>query len=214
MIEMSDITLCVDENQLNYYETIGASVEKINIFRNPLSSIDDISFLENYLPKRIEKKSVVYVGVSFFDKDLVEIAASDNKYAEFIIIGPFDYKSHYNIRYVGSLKKNEFEKYLLSANVGIAPIKQSELDVKYGYTGKIISYMKYLLPIVATNSSNYLGVEGFITCKNDSKEFSNNVRKCLDMSIEERLSLRDGYLSILKKFEYKHCMKEFYTFLD
>ena len=169
--------------------------------------------MKSYTPQCGLEKSVVYVGVSFYDRELVENAASRNKDAIFYIIGPFEYSSHDNVCYLGSLKKNDFEKYLLNATVGIAPIIQPEKDVLYGYTGKIISYMKYLLPVVATNSSNYLNVDGFYIC-HEADEFARRIRACLDMTNDERLRLKNGYLSVLTKFELNQCKKVLMNYIN
>ena len=206
MIKKSHVTLCVDENQLNYYKELGIEGSKLKILNNPLSNDEDISFLKNYSP--VSSNNVVYVGVSFCDFEYIEYAAKLNHNLSFYVIGPFNMKSHDNIVYTGPLSKNEFESYLLNAKVAIAPVKLTSNFNLYGYTGKIILYMKYLLPIVATNFSNYLEVKGIYNVKS-KEEFSSQISILSQVSIDYRERLRKDYLKVLEKFTYVSAEKKF-----
>ena len=147
-----------------------------------------------------KQKTVVYVGISGVDLEMIEYAASQIKNATFVVVGPFDRKSHDNIVFLGSLSNKEFLPIVEKSSVGINPIlenvfdKQNQLAV--GYTRKIIRYMKYLLPVVTTCSCNYLNLDGFYVAK-DKDEFCRYVNKALQYSAEERINLRLGYMKPL-----------------
>lgn len=206
MIQKSNITLCVDENQINYYKNLGVKNDKLKIMRNPLSTDDDIDFLKNYNP--VSSNNVVYIGVSFCDLDYIEYAAKLNSNLNFYIIGPFNKKSHDNIVYTDPLTKNEFESYLINAQVAIAPVKPTSKFNLYGYTGKIIMYMKYLLPIVTTNFSNYLGVKGIYNTESE-EEFSSRLTELSHMTVDERKKLKNDYLRVLNNFTYNNAEEVF-----
>lgn len=213
MIETADVTLCVDENQLKYYLKFVDKKEKLDILRNPLSTKEDILFLKNIKPHESLKKSLVYVGTSFLDIELIEYAALKNQDADFIIIGPFNKKSHDNVKYLGTLNKEQYVSYLEQANVGINPLAINNNIMPYGYTRKIISYMTYLLPVVTTNSANYLNVDGFFVAKNKD-EFSDYIKETLAYSIDERLSLKKGYMRVMEEFLEENVEQKFKTILE
>lgn len=209
MIEIADITYCVDENQRNYYTNHSSYHNKLQILRNPVASEQDILELRNYVPEETKRKSVVYLGVSGVDLELIESTAKHYQDVTFVVIGPFDKKSHDNVVYTGALKKDEYHVYLKEAAVGIQPMRKSLKGlVKFGYTKKIILYMKYLLPIVATGSDNYLNTEGFFTAEN-ADEFITLVGKALSYSLNERIELREGYLEVLEEFVDLKCKEQF-----
>lgn len=209
MIETADMTYCVDENQLRYYIKLGADRSKMKILRNPLTRQDDIRFLNEWKPKAQSIKSVVYVGVSGVDLELIEYAAMKNPNAQFIVIGPFRRKSYGNVQYIGSLMEEEFKSYLEWASVGIQPMRDSfKGKIQVGYTKKIIKYMNYLLPIVTTYSDNYLNVKGFMVADN-KEEFAKLVEEALTYSLEDREGLREDYHRVLDLFLDKKCETQF-----
>lgn len=206
MIKNSNCVLCVDENQINYYKKLGVESSKLKILRNPLSTNEDITILKNYNP--VQSKNIVYIGASFCDFEFIEYAASQNPNLNFYIIGPFNKKSYNNVIYTGSLSKEEFETYLLKAQVALAPIKLTSSFNLYGYTGKIIMYMKYLLPIVATNFSNYLEVNGVYNVST-KEEFSFKISELASMSANDRMEIRNDYIRVLKNFTYDNTKETF-----
>lgn len=203
MIETADITLCVDEIQQKYYKSRGLQEQPIEILRNPLCTENDMEFVRGWMPEDVAQKTVVYVGISGVDLEMIEYAASQIKNATFVVVGPFDRKSHDNIVFLGSLSNKEFLPIVEKSSVGINPIlenvfdKQNQLAV--GYTRKIIRYMKYLLPVVTTCSCNYLNLDGFYVAK-DKDEFCRYVNKALQYSAEERINLRLGYMKAMELF--------------
>ena len=200
MIELADITYCVDENQIQYYLDFAEKKEKLRILRNPITTQADLDYIKTYVPSLEEKKSVIYVGVSNIDLEYIEYAAENNPDAEFLVIGPFENKSHNNIYYLGAMMPERFQNYLQRASVGINPMSEKVKDMTLpGYTKKIVNYMKYLMPIVATYSDNYLDVAGYLIAK-DKEEFSELVSKALNYSIEERMALKKGYEKVLSFF--------------
>ena len=211
MIKASDLVCCVDENHMNYYKSLAAGEvrqqEKIKLLRNPLTTQADIEFAENFTPSQNEP-SVVYVGVSYVDHQLASYAASHNKDAAFYMIGPAG-KSHDNVVYTGMLSEEEYEKYLFRASVGITPVN---LPIAYGYTRKIIKYMKYLLPIAATCSDNYLNAPGFF-CADTKEEFSQKISEFLKYSPEDREKLREGYLRVMKVFSQEEARRKFLEYI-
>ncbi len=212
-IRYSTLTACVDETEVDYYKRIGADEEKLVILRNPLSLNTDILSLKNYsLDKHNDSVIAVYMGVSFCDHDFIEYAASRNKECMFYVIGPFNRKTHDNVIYTGPMTKEQYEAILSKSNVAIAPTVLTEYKIinhiKYGFTGKIIAYMKYLLPIVATCSSNYLNIDGFF-CVDTKDEFSAKISECLKYSMEDREKLREGYLKTMKIFSEEESRKQF-----
>lgn len=202
-IEYADVCACVDEIQIAFYKHIGADEKKMEILRNPLTSIKDMEDVKNYIPKENEKKTAVYMGVSFCDFEMIEYAAKNNPDCDFYVIGPFDRESHDNVIFTGSMNRKEYEEIFSRANVAIAPTVETEYKakngIKYGFTGKIISYMKYLLPIVASCSSNYLGISGF-NCVDNKEDFSRKITECLKYTVKERESLREGYMRAMRVF--------------
>ncbi len=213
MMQNSDVTLCVDENQINYYKTYISKDIKYDLLRNPLCNDDDVRKLKEFnLGAESSTRNVVYVGVSFLDTDLVEGAASVIKDANFYIIGPFEKKSHDNIVYTGPLHNKFLNKYLESACVGISPIDRTRDHVLYGYTGKIILYMKHLLPIVATNTSNYLDVNG-IKVATDLDTFVQYIQSFLNYKISDRMSLKEEYIKTLEEFNVKNTERKLISVL-
>ncbi len=217
-INQSDVTACVDENEIKYYKQIGAEEKKLMVLHNPLTSCNDITFLKSFVPKNNNPiKTVVYMGVSFCNFEYIEFAAQQNKECVFYIIGPFNRKSHDNVMYTGSMTREEYEKIIMCADVAIAPNTETsykaKYEIRYGFTGKIITYMKFLLPIVATCSSNYLNVDGFF-CVDTKEEFSKRISKCLKYSSEDRLNFRDGYLRAMKCFLESQVEKDFSNMIN
>lgn len=213
MIGLSDITACVDENQVKYYVNHGVDHTKLSILRNPMSTQKDIIFLQNWFPAESKQKSVVYIGTSFVDLDLIEYAATQNNEAEFIVIGPFERNSHDNVKYLGSMSKEEYIPYLESSSVGISPVRASNSKIVYGYTRKILTYMCYLLPIVTTCSDNYLNVKGFFVAQN-ADEFSQLIKTALTYSVQDRIALRDGYTEVMKTFLEDKCKSQFHNIIS
>ena len=211
MIKAADIVGCVDENHVNYYrglvEGLPGEQAKVKLFRNPITTQADIATAETFKPVE-HKPSVVYVGVSFVDFELIDYAAARNKEATFYIIGPSE-KSHDNVVYTGMLTEEEYSKYLLTASVGITPAK---LQAVYGYTRKIIKYMKYLLPIVATWTDNYLNIPGLF-CVDTQEEFAQKISDCLKYSPQDRENLRAGYLRCMRVFSEEESHKTFLEYL-
>lgn len=212
MILVADITLCVDETSLIYYKKLAGDKSRVEILRNPITTENDIKELQLYKPQIREKLLVTYIGVSYVDFELVEYAARKNTSAMFVMVGPFGMKSHDNIIYTGTLSKLEYEEYLKKSCVGINPLNskmiQSEKGITVGYTRKIINYMKYLMPIVATCSSNYLNVDGFF-CVENKEKFSNKIAECLRYSSVDREKLRDGYLYAMRIFSKEESRRKF-----
>lgn len=214
MMKASDLTLCVDENELNYYRNLyPEGSEKIKLLRNPITSEEDIKFTEKFMPCKNDKLSVVYVGISGIDPNLIDYAAQQNKNAEFYIVGPSG-KSHDNVIYTGVLKSEEYRKYLLGATLGINPLYLPKFqdNIRVGYTRKIINYMKYLLPVVASNSSNYLDVPGFF-CADSREEFAQKISEVLKYTPEGREKLREGYLRVMKVFSEEEAHKKFLEYI-
>ncbi len=196
----SDITLLVDEIQRDYYRKIGADPGKMQIMRNPMVSRGDLEFLGGYEPLVHEEKTAVYIGVSYLDFGMLEYAAGRNPGIKFIICGPFRRRSHANIRYVGSITGAEFGEYLSMADVGIVPNKLNLKETAVaGYPRKVLTYMKYLLPVVATGCSNYLNVRGYLTAE-CREEFSDLISAAADYTYEQRVGLREGYMGALEYF--------------
>lgn len=213
MMQNADITLCVDENQREYYKAYISKSIKYDILRNPLCNDDDIRKLKEYkISAEKTMRNVVYVGVSFLDTYLVEGAASIIKDANFYIIGPFDKKSHDNVVYTGPLHNKFLDKYFESACVGISPIDRKRDHVLYGYTGKIILYMKYLLPIVATNSSNYFNISGIKIAK-DLDTFVRYIQSFLNYKVSNRLALKEEYLKLMEEFNVKNTERKLISVL-
>ncbi len=216
MIEISDLTLCVDETCMSYYRNLVGNNAILSIQRNPLTVRKNIEDLKKYRPSIKEEKTVVYVGISCIDIKIIEYAAQKNKNVKFYIIGPFKNLSHDNVIYTGSLKKNEYEEFLKNASVGINPLNpdmiNTDLGIAVGYTRKIINYMRYLMPIVATCSKNYLDIHGFY-CVNSKEEFSDTIKKCLEYSFEDRESLREGYLKVMNVFEEEKAYESFIKYV-
>lgn len=217
MIEIADLTLCVDENGQQYYKKISPKSNNIMVLRNPMTSKDDLEQLRKWRPVQASQKSVVYLGVTNVDLDLIEYAALKMRMVRFYIIGPHHRKSYDNVEYLGTLDQNEFEHYLESASVGVSPLVKAGFEKQNlalaGYTRKIISYMKYLLPIVTTFHSNYLNTEGFYVA-NGKEEFCEFLKTALNYSLEEREALREGYLKVMKLFSIENIEKEFKDFID
>lgn len=220
MIDISDHVLCVDECMIEYYIKNGISPEKLSILRNPFCKKNEIDFMKNFIPEIVsagKRKSAVYLGVSFVNFEYIEYAARDNPETDFFVIGPFRNKSHDNVKYCGSMTEKEFEKILCKASVALAPMTQRAFNkknnIRYGYTRKIISYMKYLLPIVANCSSNYLSVDGFNTVES-KEDFSSGVKKALEMSVEERICLKKGYEKVMRLFLEENIKAEFEKILE
>lgn len=213
MIKTADRTLCVDENQLAYYKKLIKKDGRLKVLRNPLASKENIKIIKSWKPSGSQHKTVIYIGVSFVDLDMIEYAASQNGIAEFLVIGPFSRTSHDNIKYLGSLEKKQYITYLETANVGICPIKSQHENVFYGYTRKIIQYMQYLMPIVATCSDNYLNVAGFKVA-HGADEFAKFVGDALTYTTEDRIQLRDGYLKVIELFLEDKCRNQFFECLN
>jgi hypothetical protein len=220
MIDISDHVLCVDECMIEYYLKNGISPEKLSILRNPFCKKEEIDFMKNFTPEMIPigmRKAAVYLGVSFVNFEYIEYAARNNPETDFFVIGPFHNKSHDNVIYCGSMTEIEFEKILCKASVALAPMTQKEFNkknnIRYGYTRKIIRYMKYLLPIVANCSSNYLSIDGFNTVET-KEDFSLGVRKALEMSVEERICLKMGYEKVMCLFLEENIKTEFERILS
>ena len=178
-----------------------------------MSTQKDIIFLQNWFPVESKQKSVVYIGTSFVDLDLIEYAATQNNEAEFIVIGPFERNSHDNVKYLGSMSKEEYIPYLESSSVGISPVRASNSKIVYGYTRKILTYMCYLLPIVTTCSDNYLNVKGFFVAQN-ADEFSQLIKTALTYSVQDRIALRDGYMEVMKTFLEDKCKSQFHNIIS
>lgn len=203
MIDASDITFCVDENQRDYYGRIGANVEKLAILRNPLCTTASKSFLETYMPPNITKKTAIYIGTSFVDLNLLEKAAAHFPDVVFVVVGPFSNRSHDNVVYKGALAESEYRPLLERAWVGLSPLTSDTFyksGNRFGYTRKIIQYMQYLLPIVATYSSNYMNADGFFTADSED-EFLIMLGEALSFSLDRRINLREDYLRIVKEFD-------------
>ncbi|MCR5592152.1 MAG: hypothetical protein K6F79_00205 [Saccharofermentans sp.] len=215
MIEVADVTLCVDELCLSYYKGISGEDSRLSILRNPITTDEDIENAKNWIPQSSEEPLVVYLGVSYIDKDIVEYTAERNRSAKFVIIGPSG-ESHDNVIYTGPLKESEFIGYLEKACIGISPLRNDmiheEKGISIGYTRKIIKYMRYLMPIVATCSENYLNIDGFF-CVNSKEEFSEKVSDCLKYTIDDREKLRKAYLYAMSVFSENESRKEFLSFL-
>ena len=162
-----------------------------------------MEFVRSWIPENMAQKTVVYVGISNVDLEMIEYAASQIKSATFIVVGPFGRKSHDNIMFLGSLSNKEFMPIVEKSSVGISPVLEKVFDKQdklvAGYTRKIIHYMKYLLPVVMTCSCNYLNLEGFYVAK-DKDEFCRYVNKALQYSAEERIHLRLGYMKAMELF--------------
>lgn len=216
MIYIADKTLCVDEACVKYYKSIADKEAQIEILRNPITRSEDINIVKNFLPCISNKFSAVYVGVSFVDIQYVEYAAKNNPDTIFYLIGPFNKVSHDNIIYTGILSESKYEKYLKNANVGIVPLNSKLIDnskgILPGYTRKIINYMKYLLPIVATCSSNYLNIPGFF-CVDTKEEFSSKITETLKYSIKDREKLREGYMYAMNVFSETEAKKNFMEYV-
>ena len=216
MISVSDYTLCVDETSVKYYKGIGADASKLKILRNPITTKEDIDFLNNYIPPENDKLCILYIGVSYIDAEIVQYAASHNPEATFIMVGPLSGKTHDNIIYTGTLEKREYEKFFSKSCIGINPLNNDMIDtnkgIAVGYTRKIINYMKYLMPVVATCSKNYLDVPGFF-CVNSKEEFSDKISELLTKDINYRESLRDGYQRVLRVFSEEDSEREFNKYL-
>lgn len=212
MMEAADITVCVDENQQQYYKRIGSPDNNIQVLRNPMTTEADREFLKNWIPKEISQKSVVYMGVSCVDLNVIEYAASKLKYVRFYIIGPHRGKTHDNIEYLGVLNKKQFEYYLENANVGISTLNEEMFGKNNialpGYTRKFISYMKYLLPIVTMYYSNYLNIKGFYV-SNCKEKFYELIKEALAFSVQDREKLREDYLMVMKLFSAADVESEF-----
>ena len=217
MVDVADRTLCVDEISLKYYKKIAGEDASIEILRNPITTEKDIQNLREYKPEIEDELVVLYIGVSCIDREIVEYAANMNKNATFVIIGPVGGSSHDNVVYTGTLTEPQYTEFLKKACVGINPLNpgliQKEKNIAVGYTRKIINYMKYLMPVVATCSSNYLDIDGFF-CVNSKEEFSNKISECLRYTIEEREKLRDGYLFAMRVFSEEESKKHFFSILN
>ena len=146
----------------------------------------------------------------------MEYAASKNKNAKFIMIGPSDGESHDNVLYTGTLTADQYLPYLEKACIGINPLSADmihcEKGMLVGYTRKIVNYMKYLMPIVATCSSNYLNIDGFF-CVNTKEEFSEKITECLKYTPEDREKLREGYLKAMSVFSEEESKRHFYEII-
>lgn len=204
MMQNSDVTLCVDENQINYYKTYISKDIKYDILRNPLCNDDDVAKLKNYVIKNRNtdtRKVVIYVGVSNVNIELIENTAKIMPEIDFVIIGPFSNASHDNIKYVGSIPSNKIDEYLDKADVGINPLIKTKFNM-IGYTRKIINYMRHLLPIVVMNSSNYLDVKGFAIAT-DQDSFVKYIKEALEYSISDRENLREEYVRVINVFNIK-----------
>lgn len=216
MIGVADATLCVDETGLNYYKRIAGQNARIDILRNPITTEKDIQTAREFKPVIENKKTVVYVGVSYFDVSLVEYAASLNKEALFIMIGPLNGKTHDNIVYTGALSESEYSEQLKKASVGISPLNpemiHKEKGIAVGYTRKIINYMKYLMPVVATCSTNYFKVGGFF-CVDSKDEFANKIAECLTFTLDDREKLREQYLFVLEAFSEGKSKERFLEYV-
>lgn len=216
-IDFADICACVDEMQLNFYKHFGADERKMEILRNPLTSSIDMEVVRNYQPKVNDNKIAVYMGVSFCDFEMIEYAAKNNPDCDFYVIGPFERESHDNIIFTGSMKRKEYEEIFSKASVAMAPIVETEYKakngIKYGFTGKIISYMKFLLPIVASCSSNYLDIDGFY-CVDNKEDYSQKITECLKYTVKERESLREGYMRAMSVFSEQESRKQFLNILQ
>lgn len=210
MIEIADITYCVDENQMEFYQRIGVDEAKIKILRNPLISQEQIAEFRGYKPSAKKKPYVIYIGVSGVDLDCIENAANKNRDIPFVVIGPFDRKSHDNITYTGTLTEPLFTPYLQNAAVGINPLVEKFEQINIGYTRKIIRYMRYLLPVVVTRHGNYRNVKGVINAEGYD-EFSNKVREAYNMTMDERYELRDGYNELFESFSNETVRHQFDT---
>lgn len=216
-ISKADIVLCCDENQKAYYDS--KLIEKIDvmtpieILRNPITTDKDLEYTESFIPASNPEKSIVYLGVSFVDLDLIEYAARKLHEMKFYVIGPFNRTSHDNIVYTGSLGSEEYMKILEKADVGISPVKKRDDGVRvlYGYTRKIITYMKCLLPIVTTSGSNYLNVPGFADAKTDD-EFVEFLVQASSYTAEDRVALKDPYIRTMTMFSESVCKDRFLNY--
>ena len=203
MIRSASVSICVDPMQIEYYKTIVGSSIELSILPNPIVSNDDCFFASRFVPCFHERKTIVYMGVSFFDNEMIEYAAKKLPDMLFYIIGPLGFSSHDNIVYTGRITKQEYELFFESADVAINPIISNSFittnNYKYGYTGKILGYMKYLLPIVATHSDNYFHVDGFFPVASKDS-FVEKIVECVSMTPSERMRLRTQYLKVMHYF--------------
>lgn len=217
MIETANFTACVDENQLKYYKKFTSPYSKILVLRNPITTNEDIDFLMRWTPKKNTHKTVVYIGVSGIDLNLIEFAATQNVTAEFIVIGPFEKKSHDNVKYLGTLTKMQYLPYLENADVGVNPLSLAEFNhsknTLVGYTRKITNYMRFLLPVVTTGSDNYLHLKGFYNAQN-ANEFSDYIRKALTYSVNDRIALKSEYLMALELFLESKTKSQFFELIE
>lgn len=212
MVDAANITLCVDETGLKYYKRIAGEDARVEILRNPITTQADIQTLLECKPKREDELVILYIGVSYINVGIVEYAAKQNKNATFVMVGPLGGVSHDNVVYTGMLTEQQYTEYLKKACIGINPLNpemiHGEKGIAVGYTRKIINYMKYLMPVVATCSSNYLGIDGFY-CVDSKEEFSKKITECLSFTIEDRERLRDGYLYAMQVFSEDESRKHF-----
>ena len=88
-----------------------------------------------------------------------------------------------------------------------------EKGIAVGYTRKIINYMKYLMPVVATCSVNYLDICGFF-CVDSKEDFADKISECLKYSVEDREKLRPDYLKVMKVFSENESRKYFLSFIN
>jgi glycosyltransferase involved in cell wall biosynthesis len=122
------------------------------------------------------------------------------------------------IKYLGSVTKSEYKKFLESVDIGLA-ITVGGVDIPT-YPSKIIEYSAASLPILANIESTsdigkYLHTfnAGFVSNAGDMNMFLNDLSKLLDKNILEKMSL-NSYNLFMSRHNIPTALKFFKSFIN
>lgn len=169
LYEIADNIGCMSQGNIDYLiNNNDVSSEKLSIFENTKRIHDapakDLTIRDKY---RVPSNKTVFVfggnmgkpqGISFL-MDCIE-KCQNNKNAFFVLVGRGTEKQYIldraknmtNILVLDNLPREEYEKLINCCDVGIV-----SLDYRFtipNYPSRILSYMEYAMPVLATTDNN------------------------------------------------------------
>lgn len=152
-------------------------------FLERFSAVPNVHLIPNglhyQLPKgnnkagKIEKKIFGYIGKisHWFDTDAIIRLAEANPNCEIVLVGPYDNLDILcsNVKYIGSVPKEEVPDWICSFDVCLYPFKQNELLDTINPV-KIYEYLAYNKPVLAVNSKEMQAFKDLVYLYNNYDE--------------------------------------------
>lgn len=144
-----------------------------------------------------DKKVFGYVGKisHWFDSNAIIKLAEANPDCDIVLVGPYDSPDIQcsNVKYIGSVPKEEVPDWICSFDVCLYPFKQNELLDTINPV-KIYEYLAYNKPVLAVNSKEMQAFKDLIYLYDNYDEFISLSHSNLTLPFEDEAK-RKGFLN-------------------